>query len=28
MLETAIQMGYGEEYWPTIINVVDRDSKS
>ena len=28
MLESAIEMGHGEEYWPTIINVVDRDSKS
>jgi len=28
MLESAIEKGYGEEYWPTIINVIDKDSQN
>ena len=28
MLELAIEMGHGEEYWPTIINVIDKNSQN
>ncbi|MBO91279.1 MAG: NAD(P)-dependent oxidoreductase [Nisaea sp.] len=28
MLESAIEMGHGEEYWPTIINVIDKNSQN